>query len=116
MATSPPAPPSPASSQGSFHEPNLEQLVAYLLASKRSLSSISLIWRAREIVDGGREALEENASLFARNAFVRSVLDRQVDSLEAIQYGATVVDAECYDEFQVRVRTRLSCPAPHQPF
>jgi autophagy-related protein 17 len=102
MATSPPAPPSPASSQGSFHEPNLEQLVEHLLASKRSLSSISLIWRAREIVDSGREALTENASLCAKNAFLRSALDKQVDSLEAIHYGASVIDAEGQNEFEVR--------------
>ena len=92
---------SPSSSQGSFHEPNLGQLVEYLLDSKRSLSSISLIWRAREIVDTGREALEHNATLCARNVFVRSTLDKQIDSLEAIRYGATIVDAEGYDEFQV---------------
>ena len=79
------------------------------IASKRSLSSISLIWRAREIVDSGREALEDNASLCARNSFVRSALDKQVDSLEAIRYGATVVDAEGHDEFQVRILISYNC-------
>jgi hypothetical protein len=75
--------------------------VDYLLSSKRSLSSIGLIWRAREIVDSGREALEENAALCAKNTFVRRALDKQVESLEAIRYGAAAVDVEGWDEFQV---------------
>jgi autophagy-related protein 17 len=107
MAQSPPARDSPTSSQGSFHEPNLEQLVEHLLASKRSLSCINLIWRAREIVDNGREALEDNASLCAKNSFVKCALDKQVDSLEAVRYGATLVDTEANDEFTVRV----ACPS-----
>lgn len=101
MAASPPAPPSIGSSQSSFHEPNLEQLVEYLLASKRSLSSISHVWRAREIVESGRAALEENATLCAKNTFVRHALDKQIESLEAIRYGVNVADAEGFDEFTV---------------
>lgn len=107
MATPPPAPLSPASSQESYHEPNLGQLVDHLLASKRSLSSIGLVWRAREIVNGGRDALEENAALCAKNAFVRHALDKQMQSLEAIRYGATVVDSDGFDEFQVRISSVL---------
>jgi autophagy-related protein 17 len=99
---SPPAEPSsPTSSQGSFTEPDLSQLVEYLLASKRSLSSISLVWRAREIVETGRGALEENAALCAKNTFVRQQVGGQVEALEAIRYGASMVDAEGHDEFQV---------------
>jgi autophagy-related protein 17 len=98
---SPPAQPSPTSSQGSFEEPNLSQLVEYLLASKRSLSSISLVWRARDIVDSGRSALEENAALCAKNAFVRHAVDGQIEALEAIRHGAALVDAEGFEEFQV---------------
>lgn len=101
MATSPTGHASPASSQGSFSEPSLEQLVEYFLSSKRSLSSISLVWRAREIVDSGREALEENAALCAKNTFVRHAVDGQIEALEAIRHGAGVVDAEGYDDFQV---------------
>jgi autophagy-related protein 17 len=98
---SPSAPTSPTSSQGSFEEPDLSQLVEHLLASKRSLSSISLVWRARDIVDSGRSALEENAALCAKNAFVRHAVDGQLEALEAIQHGAAMVDAEGFEEFQV---------------
>jgi autophagy-related protein 17 len=105
MASSPPAQPSPASSQGSFEEPSLEQLVECFLSSKRSLSSISLVWRAREIVDSGREALEENAALCAKNTFVRHAVDGQIEALEAIRHGASVVDAEGSEDFQVTLLT-----------
>ncbi|KIW04747.1 hypothetical protein, variant 1 [Verruconis gallopava] len=105
MASTPLAPQSPSSSQGSFHEPNLEQLVEYLLASKRSLSSISLVWRAREIVESGRASLVENAALCARNAYVRRVLERQVECLEAIGYGATEIDTEGFEAFQATVQS-----------
>jgi autophagy-related protein 17 len=101
MASSPPAHPSPGSSQGSFEEPTLEQLVEDFLSSKRSLSSISLVWRAREIVDSGRQALEENAALSAQNSFVRHAVDRQIEALEAIRHGASVADAEGFEDFQV---------------
>lgn len=101
MASSPSAQPSPASSQASFEEPSLEQLVEYFLSSKRSLSSISQVWRAREIVDSGREALEENAVLCARNTFVRHAVDGQIEALEAIRHGASVVDAQGFEDFQV---------------
>ncbi|RDI86721.1 hypothetical protein Vi05172_g3151 [Venturia inaequalis] len=105
MATSPTGHASPGSSQGSFSEPSLEQLVEYFLSSKRSLSSISAVWRAREIVDSGREALEENAALCAKNTFVRHALDGQIEALEAIRHGASVVDAEGYDDFQTTVES-----------
>ncbi|KAF2433646.1 hypothetical protein EJ08DRAFT_61992 [Tothia fuscella] len=103
MANSPPA--SPTSSQGSFTEPDLSQLVEYLLASKRSLSSISLVWRAREIVETGRGVLEANAALCAKNTFVRQQVDRQVAALEAIRHGASIVDEEGHDEFQLTVQS-----------
>lgn len=105
MTSSPPAQPSPASSQGSFSEPSLEQLVEYFLSSKRSLSSITLVWRAREIVDSGREALEENAALCAKNTFVRHVVDGQIEALDAIRHGASIVDAEGFEDFQVDTLT-----------
>jgi autophagy-related protein 17 len=112
--TSPPDVASPSSSHGSFTEPDLSQLVEYLLASKRSLSSISLVWRAREIVETGRGALEENAALCAKNAFVRQQVDGQVEVLEAIRHGTSIVDAEGHDEFQVI--TTLTDQTDHLPW
>lgn len=103
MATSPPAAPSPASSNEDIwdKQPSLEQLVEHFLASKRSLSAIAHVSRAREIVDAGRQALEENATLSAKNAFVRHTIDKQIEGLEAVKLGSNAVDAECHSDFQV---------------
>jgi autophagy-related protein 17 len=83
-------------------DPTLEELVEMLLASKRSLSSINQIWRAREIVDACRDAVEENAVLTARNTFVRHAVSEQLGSLEAIRQGARVVELEGHQELKVR--------------
>jgi len=103
MATSPPTQPSPASSNESIwdKQPTLEQLVEHFLASKRSLSAFSHVQRAREIVDAGRQALEENAKLSAKNAFIRQAIEKQIEGLEAIKHGSTAVDEECHSDFQV---------------
>lgn len=103
MASSPLAPPSPNSSNESIwdKQPTLEQLVEHFLASKKSLSAITHVSRAREIVDAGRQALEENAALSAKNTFVRHTIDKQIEGLEAIRHGSSIVDAECHNDFQV---------------
>ncbi|KAI9812530.1 MAG: autophagy protein 17 [Phylliscum demangeonii] len=44
----------------------LDTLLDYLLASKRSLSSTTLVWRSNVIVHGAREALTEGVVLRAR--------------------------------------------------
>ena len=81
----------------------------YLLASKRSVYSIiPLVWRAREIATSGRDALEENATLCAKNTFVRQALDGQLVVLEAIRHGTLVVDSEGHDEFEVSISHRWS--------
>jgi autophagy-related protein 17 len=96
---------SPLSSEESLdanpEPPTLDQLVEYFLASKRSLSSISQVWRARENVDAGREAIEENAVLHARNTFVRRAVDVQVGSLLAIRHGARLVESDGQKELEV---------------
>jgi hypothetical protein len=57
-------------------------------------------------VDSGREALEENAALCAKNAFVAHAIDGQIKAVEAIRHGASVVDAEGYEQFQVCIECR----------
>jgi len=103
MANSPAAGHSSGSSNESIWDkhPSLEQLVEHFLASKRSLSAITHVSRAREIVDSGRHALEENAVLSAKNAFVKHAIHKQIEAFDAIRYGASIVDAEGNDEFQV---------------
>jgi autophagy-related protein 17 len=81
---------------------SLDQLVDIFLSSKRSLSCTSLVWRAREIVDSARAAVEENAIVSAKNSFVRYAVDVQLESLEAIRLGAGLVREEGRSELQVR--------------
>jgi autophagy-related protein 17 len=95
---------SPLSSEHDLDPSNLslDQLVDIFLASKRSLSCINLVWKAREIVETGRDAVEENAILAAKNSFVRYAVDVQMESLEAIRHGGGLVQAEGREELQVR--------------
>ncbi|KAF2397947.1 hypothetical protein EJ06DRAFT_497344 [Trichodelitschia bisporula] len=101
----PSAPASPASSAGSLNDgpPSLDQLVEYYLVSKRSLSSISHVWHAREIVESARAALEENAVLAAKITFLRHALGRQVAKLEGIRHGLALVDGEGAEGFKTMV-------------
>lgn len=52
-------------------KPQLETLISHLVAAKRSLSSISHVWRANEIVNTARTALEESVVVSARTSFLR---------------------------------------------
>ena len=102
--------PSPTSSTTSLEaqdapadgQPTLEHLVNYFLASKRSLSSTTHVWRANELVTAAREALEENAVLAAKNAFVRRAISEQVTAVEAVRTGIETVATEGKDEFKVQ--------------
>lgn len=95
---------SPASSQASddsVRQPSLEDLVAHLVASKRSLSAASHVQRAHDIVQAAREALEESATLEASNTFVRRLLAEQARTLDAVRHGVEQVGAEVHNEFTV---------------
>ena len=100
---SPDAQDSPLSSEHHLNpsDLSLDQLVDIFLASKRSLSCIPLVQRAQEIVETGRDAVEENAVLAARNSFVRYAVDMQMESLEGIRCGGGAVRREGRDELQV---------------
>ncbi|KAF2104130.1 APG17-domain-containing protein [Rhizodiscina lignyota] len=103
--------PSPTSSDGSLEPPEaatdegstLEGLVNYFLASKRSLACTHHVWRANEIVTAAREALEENAVLAAKNAFVKRAISEQITAVEAVRTGVEVVAVEGKDEFKATV-------------
>jgi autophagy-related protein 17 len=88
-------PPSPASSTSSAASSvSLDRLVALFVASKRSLNTQTVLWRATQTVSTARGLLEENAVLAAKNAAVRSMVARQVGALEAVRRGLDVVEAE----------------------
>jgi hypothetical protein len=80
---------------------SLDKLVDLFLASKRSLSCTHHVWRAREIVHTARDAVEDNAKVAARNSFVRYAVDVQLESLEAIRLGGSLIQSETRDEHDV---------------
>lgn len=106
-SASPPSPASStsgASSRGSLEQncpQTLEDLVNHFVASKRSLNTQTILWRANEIVNSARELLEENAVLSAKNAAIRNIVEEQVDALEAVRRGIDVVEADVQAEFKV---------------
>ncbi|KAL5118666.1 Autophagy-related protein 17 [Pleosporales sp. CAS-2024a] len=106
---SPPSPPSPASSASSAASPRsfdhtrpqtLEDLVKHFVASKRALNTQTVLWRATDIVTTARQLLEENAVLAAKNNAIRTIVQQQVDALEAVRRGIDVFDAAITVEFK----------------
>lgn len=85
----------------SYQDPSLETLVSHLLASKRSLSSISTAWRANEIVTSARTKLEESVMLNARTEFLRSGIVAQVKVLKRVRGGVEGVYREGTRDFKV---------------
>lgn len=85
----------------------LEHLVNHFVASKRSLNTQTVLWRANELVNTARELLEENAVLAAKNASIRNIVEQQVDGLEAVRRGIDVVEAEVETEFKVQPQLRV---------
>ncbi|KAF1953461.1 hypothetical protein CC80DRAFT_527414 [Byssothecium circinans] len=103
------SPASPASSTSSVDSrrsldanrpQTLEDLVNHFVASKRSLNTQTILWRANEIVTTARELLEENAILAAKNAAIRNIVDEQVDGLEAVRRGIDVIEGDVQTEFK----------------
>ncbi|KAK0118463.1 autophagy protein 17 [Cadophora gregata] len=93
------------SSPMTHHEVSLDALVTYLLASKRSLASISTVWRANEIMTSARSALEESAVLSARTGFLRSGISEQVKVLRRVRGGIENVYKEGQRDFKNTIRT-----------
>jgi autophagy-related protein 17 len=110
------SPPSPASSTSSADSrrsfdssrpQTLEDLVNHFVASKRSLNTQTVLWRANDLVNTARQLLEENAVLAAKNTSIRNIVEQQVDALEAVRRGIDVFEAEITVEFKVQL-PRLS--------
>ena len=83
------------------HDISLETLVTHLLASKRSLASISTVWRANEIVTSARSALEESVVLSARTGFLRRGISEQVKILRRVRGGIENVYKDGQRDFKV---------------
>jgi autophagy-related protein 17 len=78
----------------------LDTLVSHLLASKRSLSSISSVLRANEIVTSARSAVEEGIILESRTAFLRRGITQQAKILRKVKNGVDHVFKEGERDFQ----------------
>ena len=88
------------------HRPTpLESLVSHLLASKRSLSSISHVLRANELVTSTRATLESNVITVARTNFLRSGINEQCRVLENLHAGSQSVGRRGNAEFDGVLRS-----------
>ena len=76
---------SPSQSLSKRPTSTLETLVPHLLASKRSLSSISHVYRANELCTSTRQAIENSALIIGRTAFVRNGIQSQLGILHDVQ-------------------------------
>jgi autophagy-related protein 17 len=89
------------SNLNSSSKPALDFLIAHLVASKRSLSSIDLVWRANELVTSARAALEESVVLAARSGFLKQGIIGQAKVLRRVRDGIEDVAREGQVEFEV---------------
>ncbi|KAG9243498.1 autophagy-related protein 17, partial [Calycina marina] len=96
---------SASASQTHPQDISLEALVSHLLASKRSLSSISTVWRANEIVTSARESLEESVKLSARTGFLRAGIAEQANLLRKVRRGVDDIYKEGQKDFKAVLRT-----------
>lgn len=79
--------------------PQLDSLISHLLAAKRSLSSISHVWRANEIVTTARTALEESVVISSRTTFLRRGLHNQIRLLFEVRSEVEDISSRGREEF-----------------
>lgn len=79
--------------------PQLDTLISHLVAAKRSLSSISHVWRANEIVTAARSALEESVVVSARTGFLRRGLNNQLRLLYNVRTEVEEISLRGRTEF-----------------
>ncbi|KAL8739172.1 MAG: hypothetical protein Q9190_007882 [Brigantiaea leucoxantha] len=84
--------------------PPLETLVSYLVASKRSLSSIEQVWQANEIVTSTRKSLETSVITSSRTSFLCHGIRSQLLTLEQILFKSREVETEGVKEYQEALR------------
>ena len=83
--------------------PLLDRLVSYFVAAKRSLSIMNHVWHANEMVSNGKVTLEDIVTFDAKNKFLKTGIDRQLQTLRGIRRGLEKVDDEGHAEFKVFV-------------
>jgi len=82
----------------------LDSLIPHLLASKRSLSSINHVWRAKELCTSTKSALERNAVTTARTSFLRSGIVSQLNVLSQVQRTSENTSRRAATELEAAVR------------
>lgn len=90
-------------SRGSVRQP-LDSLIPHLLASKRSLASISHIYRANSIVTSARAILEQSVAGSARTTFLRRGLSSQLHILRAVQFELEDVVSNAQKDFNASLK------------
>lgn len=78
-------------------------LISHLLAAKRSLSSISHVYRANNLCTSTRLSLEKSAILTARTSFLRSGITSQLDVLQQVQLNTQDTARQGREEFDAIV-------------
>lgn len=99
-----------ASATGDGHNqpdemPQLDTIISHLVAAKRSLSSISHVWRANEIVTAARSALEESVVVSARTGFLRRGLNNQLRLLYNVRTEVEEISLRGQTEFSGMVKS-----------
>lgn len=80
--------------------PTLDDLISYLLSSKRSLASAKHIYRANSLVTETSRVLTSIAALSARNAFLSRSLQNQLVTLRAIHHGLDLIAENSEQDFR----------------
>ncbi|CAI7648374.1 unnamed protein product [Penicillium discolor] len=84
--------------------PQVDTLISYLLGAKRSLSSITHVWRANEIVTASHSALEKSVVLCSRTGFLRRGLNGQLRLLYDVRTEVEQISYRGRDEFSVALK------------
>lgn len=86
-------------------ETPLDTLVSHLLASKRSLSAVTHVYHANELVTSTRKSLETSIITSARTEFLRSGVDSQLRILDRVRENTEGVANESATEFAAVIQT-----------
>lgn len=86
-------------------ESSLDTLVSHLLASKRSLSAVTHVYHANELVTSTRKSLETSIITSARTEFIRSGVDSQVRILDRVWKNTDGVAKESAAEFTAVIQS-----------
>ena len=102
------APPSPRSPpcqpSASASTSTLESLIPHLLASKRSLASVTHVYRANELCSSTRLALGQSVTTRARTSFLRTSVTSQLDVLAKIEQKTADTGKRGKHEFEAAAR------------